>query len=68
MFAITLGRWPVFRDVYSEADALESRYGRDRALQVIMERIAKADRSARRRLYLIHDELGRRAIPEFSGY
>jgi len=60
MFAIPLGRWPGFRDVWSEADALETKYGAEGARRVVLQRIAKADRARRRRLYLLHDELARR--------
>jgi len=60
MFAISLGRWPGFRDVWSEADALEMKYGLEGAKSLVLQRIAKADRAHRRRLYQLHDELVRR--------
>jgi hypothetical protein len=62
MFASTLGRLPRFRKVWSEADELEATHGREAALQLVLERIVKADRGARRRLYLLHDEIARRAV------
>jgi hypothetical protein len=64
MFASTLGRLPGLRTIWGEADVLEARYGREAALRVVLKRIATADRSARRRLYLLHDEISRRAIHE----
>jgi hypothetical protein len=42
-----------------EADALEARHGED-AIHLVRNRIVAADRTARRDLYRLHDELARR--------
>lgn len=42
-----------------EADALEARHGAE-ALHLVRNRIVAADRTARRDLYRLHDELARR--------
>jgi hypothetical protein len=45
--------------LHVEADAIEATHGED-AIAFIRERIVSADRTARRQLYRIHDELARR--------
>jgi hypothetical protein len=50
--------------VWAEADRLELEHGRLEAIVAIRARIARADRSHRKRLYELHDELARRTGPE----
>jgi hypothetical protein len=50
--------------IWAEADRLEEKYGRAEAILRVRDRIARADRSHRRRLYELHDELARRTGPE----
>jgi hypothetical protein len=50
--------------VWAEADRLELEHGREGAIASVRERIARADRAHRRRLYELHDELARRTGPE----
>ena len=47
-----------------EADDLELQFGRSGAIEEICERILRADRGERRRLYRLHDELTRRSAQE----
>lgn len=47
-------------EISFEADELELQFGRSQAVDVVGERILQADRSERRRLYRLHDELTRR--------
>ncbi|HEY9219169.1 MAG TPA: hypothetical protein VIO94_14060 [Phenylobacterium sp.] len=51
-------------DISFEADELELEFGRAEAIEVVGLRILEADRSERRRLYKLHDELTRRAAME----
>jgi hypothetical protein len=44
----------------SEASTLEDQLGAEAAIAVIRDKIASADRSTRRRLYRLHDEIARR--------
>ena len=43
-----------------EADALEARLGAAGAVRHVREEIAQAGRTARQRLYRLHDEIARR--------
>lgn len=52
----------VFRPVWRQADVLENRLGHELALQAIEQRIAVSKRKARRKLYVLHDEIVRREI------
>ncbi|MFI4975679.1 MAG: hypothetical protein ACHP84_14155 [Caulobacterales bacterium] len=62
-------RWPGFVwNMLDEADALEEAYGCEAALGVVLDRILSVDRPTRRRLYLLHDELARRAQARRGGY
>jgi hypothetical protein len=45
-----------------EADELEMQFGRSGAIDAVCERILRADRGDRRRLYRLHDELTRRVV------
>lgn len=47
-----------------EADELELALGRQTAVEVVGERILRAERGERRRLYRLHDELTRRTLLE----
>lgn len=51
-------------EISFEADELETEFGRQGATEVVCERILKADRHERRRLYRLHDELTRRSSLE----
>jgi hypothetical protein len=51
-------------EISFEADELEMEFGRQGAIDAVGERILKADRHERRRLYRLHDELTRRACLE----
>jgi hypothetical protein len=44
----------------AEAEALEDEHGPAAAILLLRNRIAHADRAARRRLYRLHDEIARR--------
>ena len=58
-------RWPILAlNLWEGADELEAKHGREGALRVIADQILKVDRGARRRLYLLHDEIARRAMAE----
>ena len=61
-FAYPTWHWSRVPKLWNEADELEARYGHDAALLMIVERLAKARRGTRRHLYLLHDEIARRAI------
>jgi hypothetical protein len=43
-----------------EADDLEARFGPSGAVSHVREKIIRADRAARQRLYRLHDEIVRR--------
>lgn len=43
-----------------EADDLEARFGPAGAVRFVRDKIARSDRSARQRLYRLHDEIVRR--------
>lgn len=47
-------------EISLEADELELQFGRSGAVDAVCERILRADRGERRRLYRLHDELTRR--------
>ena len=47
-------------EISSEADQLQRELGKAGAVELVRRRIAEADREARRRLYLLHDEIARR--------
>ena len=55
-------------EISLEADELELQFGRSGAIDSIGERILRADRGERRRLYRLHDELTRRAAMEEERY
>lgn len=51
-------------EISLEADELELQFGRSGAIESVCERILRADRGERRRLYRLHDELTRRDVLE----
>jgi hypothetical protein len=48
---------------WAEADQLEMEHGREAAIQLVREQITQVDRTHRKRLYQLHDELVRRYDP-----
>ena len=52
------------KPLWAEADRLEEKWGRAEAILRVRDRIARADRAKRKRLYELHDELARRTGPE----
>ena len=46
-------------EISLEADELELQFGRCGAIESVCEKILQADRGERRRLYKLHDELGK---------
>jgi hypothetical protein len=61
-FAYPTWHWSRVPKLWSQADELEAQYGLEAALLVIDERLAKAPRRSRRHhLYLLRDEIVRRA-------
>lgn len=59
-FTHQLERLGIPASVESQADRWERKHGSEEAVRLIRERIAQADRAARRHLYRLHDEISRR--------
>jgi hypothetical protein len=53
--------------IVHDADALEAAFG-DESLDRVRDRILRADRARRRKLYRLHDELARRRMPSVDGH
>lgn len=65
MFLIERIRRP--KDVPGEADLLQTRHGAPKALALVRQDIAHANRARRKRLWRLHDELVHRILRASAG-